>query len=36
MHKNKRDHILTQLENMFVTVELLCGTRGQREKKKVW
>jgi hypothetical protein len=34
IHKNKHDHVKIQMQNMFVTVELLCGTRGRREKKR--
>jgi hypothetical protein len=28
MHRNKHDHIQTQMYNMFVTVELLYGSWG--------
>jgi hypothetical protein len=34
IHKNKLDHIQTQVWNMFVTVELLYGTWGKRERKR--
>jgi hypothetical protein len=34
MPKNKHDHIQTQMCNMFVTVELLSGTWGKRERKR--
>jgi hypothetical protein len=34
MHKNKHDHLQTQLQNMFVTVELLYGTQGKKERKR--
>jgi hypothetical protein len=34
IHKNKHDHIQTQMQNMFVTVELLCGTQRKREMKR--
>jgi hypothetical protein len=32
--KIKHDHIQTQMQNMFVTVELLYGTQGKRERKE--
>jgi hypothetical protein len=32
--KNKHDHIETQIQNMFVTMELLYGTRGKKERKR--
>jgi hypothetical protein len=34
IYKNKHDHIQTQIQNMFVTMELLYGTRGKRERKR--
>jgi hypothetical protein len=34
IHKNKHDHIKTQMYNMFVTVELFYGTQGKRERKR--
>jgi hypothetical protein len=34
MHKNKHDHIQTQMYNMFAMVELLYGTSGKREMKR--
>jgi hypothetical protein len=34
IHKNKHDHIQTQMYNMFATVELLYGTQGKRERKR--
>jgi hypothetical protein len=34
VHKAKHEHIQTQMQNMFVTVELLYGTRGRRERKR--
>jgi hypothetical protein len=34
IHKNKHDDIQTQMQNTFVTVELLCGTGGKRERKR--
>jgi hypothetical protein len=34
IHKNKYDYIQTQLQYMFLTVELLYGTWGKRERKK--
>jgi hypothetical protein len=33
IHKNKHDHIQTQLENMVVTVLLLYGTQRRRQMK---
>jgi hypothetical protein len=33
--QNKHEHMQTQMYNMFVTVELLCGTWRKRERKKV-
>jgi hypothetical protein len=33
IHKNKHDHIQTQMLNMFVTVELL-GNSGKERKEK--
>jgi hypothetical protein len=33
-HRNKHGHIETHMQNMFVTVELLYGTRGRRERKR--
>jgi hypothetical protein len=33
-HKNKHDHIKTQMQSIFVTVELLYGTSGKRERKR--
>jgi hypothetical protein len=32
IHKNKQDH--TQTQKMFIKVELLCGPRGRRERKR--
>jgi hypothetical protein len=32
IHKNKHDQIQTQMQNMFVTVELLYGTWVKKEK----
>jgi hypothetical protein len=34
INKNKHDHIQTQMWNIFVTVELLYGTQGKRERKR--
>jgi hypothetical protein len=34
IEKNKRDHIQTHMENMFVIVELLHGTQRKRERKE--
>jgi hypothetical protein len=34
IHKNKHDHIQTQMKNMFLTVELLYGTLGKRERRR--
>jgi hypothetical protein len=34
IHKNKLDHMQTQKQNMFVTVELLYGTWGKKERKR--
>jgi hypothetical protein len=34
IHKNKHDHTQTHAKNMFVTVELLYGTCGRRERKR--
>jgi hypothetical protein len=34
IHKSKHDHIQTQKENMFITVELLYGIWGKKEKKR--
>jgi hypothetical protein len=34
IHKNKHYHLQTRMQNVFVTVELLCGTRGRRERKR--
>jgi hypothetical protein len=33
LYKNKHDHIQIQLQNMFVTVELLYVTWGKRKRK---
>jgi hypothetical protein len=33
-HKNKHDHIQTYMYNIFVTVELLYGTWGKRDRKR--
>jgi hypothetical protein len=32
--KNKHDHIQTQMQNMFVNVELLYGTQEKKERKR--
>jgi hypothetical protein len=32
--QNKYDHIHTQMENVFVTVELLYGIQRKEERKK--
>jgi hypothetical protein len=34
IHKNRHDHTQTQMWNMFVTVELLYGTWGRRDRKR--
>jgi hypothetical protein len=34
IYKNKHGHTQTQMQNMFVTVELLYGTRGEMERKR--
>jgi hypothetical protein len=34
IHKNRHDHTQTQMWNMCVTVELLYGTQGRRERKR--
>jgi hypothetical protein len=34
LHKNKHGHIHVHIENMFITVEVLYGTRGRRERKR--
>jgi hypothetical protein len=34
IHKNKHNHIQTQIQNMFLTVELLYGTGGKRKRKE--
>jgi hypothetical protein len=34
IHKNKHDHIQIHMQNMVVTVELLYGTWGERERKR--
>jgi hypothetical protein len=34
IHKDRHDHTQTQMWNMFVTVELLYGTRGRKERKR--
>jgi 23S rRNA maturation mini-RNase III len=33
-HKNKHDHVQTHMQNMLVTLEMLSGTRGKRERKR--
>jgi hypothetical protein len=33
MHKNKHDHMQTQILSMFLTLELLYGTQGMRKRK---
>jgi hypothetical protein len=34
IHKTEPDHTQTQIYNMFVTVELLYGICGKRERKR--
>jgi hypothetical protein len=36
IHKNKHDHIQTQMYKVFVVVELHYGIQGKRERKKEW
>jgi hypothetical protein len=36
LHKNKHDHVQTQIQTMFVIVELLYGTQGKKEMKREW
>jgi hypothetical protein len=33
-HKNKHDYVQTEIQNIFVTVELFYGTWGKRERKR--
>jgi hypothetical protein len=34
IHKSKHDNIHIYIENMFVRVELFCGTGGRKERKR--
>jgi hypothetical protein len=34
IHKNKHDHVPTQMQKMFATVELLYGIQGKKERKR--